>query len=210
MAKGICGAVAELIKVEDPFITAIEVALGSAMQNVVTKDTDTAKSAINYLKENKFGRVTFMPLTTVQPHKNKRTEIEPGKHGFIAYADELVNIDEEYKVITQSLLGRILVVDDVDNALKLAKLYDYRLRIVTLEGELLQPGGAIAGGSSQSKEAGYLHRKGELLELKDYLASERKVLRDAKINMKMMKQNAWLWQKISTVCKKIGKSYLYY
>lgn len=178
--KGICGAVAELIKVEDPFITAIEVALGSAMQNVVTKDTDTAKSAINYLKENKFGRVTFMPLTTVQPHKNKRTEIEPGKHGFIAYADELVNIDEEYKVITQSLLGRILVVDDVDNALKLAKLYDYRLRIVTLEGELLQPGGAIAGGSSQSKEAGYLHRKGELLELKDYLASERKVLRDAK------------------------------
>ena len=106
--KGICGAVAELIKVEDPFITAIEVALGSAMQNVVTKDTDTDKSAINYLKENKFGRVTFMPLTTVQPHKNKRTEIEPGKHGFIAYADELVNIDEEYKVITQSLLGRIL------------------------------------------------------------------------------------------------------
>ena len=82
--KGICGAVAELIKVEDPFITAIEVALGSAMQNVVTKDTDTAKSAINYLKENKFGRVTFMPLTTVQPHKNKRTEIKPGKHGFIA------------------------------------------------------------------------------------------------------------------------------
>ena len=77
-------------------------------------------------------------------------------------------------------MGRILVVDDVDNALKLAKLYDYRLRIVTLEGELLQPGGAIAGGSSQSKEAGYLHRKGELLELKDYLASERKVLRDAK------------------------------
>lgn len=178
--KGICGAVAELIKVEDPFITAIEVALGSAMQNVVTKDTDTAKSAINYLKEHKFGRVTFMPLTTVQPHKNKRTEIEPGKYGFIAYADELVNIDEEYKVITQSLLGRILVVDDVDNALKLAKLYDYRLRIVTLGGELLQPGGSIAGGSSQSKESGYLHRKGELAELKDYLASERKLLREAK------------------------------
>lgn len=83
-------------------------------------------------------------------------------------------------MITQSLLGRILVVDDVDNALKLAKLYDYRLRIVTLEGELLQPGGAIAGGSNQNKEAGYLHRKGELLELKDYLAGERKVLRDAK------------------------------
>lgn len=178
--KGICGAVAELIKVEDPFITAIEVALGSAMQNVVTEDTDTAKLAINYLKEHKFGRVTFMPLTTVQPHKNKRTEIEPGKYGFIAYADELVNIDEEYKVIIQSLLGRILVVDDVDNALKLAKLYDYRLRIVTLGGELLQPGGSIAGGSSQSKESGYLHRKGELAELKDYLASERKLLREAK------------------------------
>lgn len=178
--KGICGAVAELIHVEDPFITAIEVALGSAMQNVVTKDTDTAKSAINYLKEHKFGRVTFMPLTTVQPHKTKRTEIEPGKYGFIAYADELVNIDEEYSIITKSLLGRILVVDDIDNALKLAKLYDYRLRIVTLEGELLQPGGAIAGGSSHTKESGYLHRKGELEELKDYLTSERKTLREAK------------------------------
>lgn len=178
--KGICGAVAELIRVEDPFITAIETALGNAMQNVVTKDTDTAKAAINYLKKNKLGRVTFMPLTTIQPHKSKRTEIEAGKYGFIAYADELVDIDSEYKIITQSLLGRILVVDDVDNALKLAKLYDYRLRIVTLEGELLQPGGAIAGGSSQAKESGYLHRAGELTELKDFLSSERKSLKEQK------------------------------
>ncbi|WP_303691657.1 chromosome segregation protein SMC [Megamonas hypermegale] len=178
--RGICGAVAELIHVEDPFITAIETALGNAMQNVVTKDTETAKAAINYLKKNKLGRVTFMPLTTIQPHKSKRTEIEAGKYGFIAYADELVDIDSEYKVITQSLLGRILVVDDVDNALKLAKLYDYRLRIVTLEGELLQPGGSIAGGSSQSREAGYLHRAGELAELKDFLTSERKTLKETK------------------------------
>lgn len=179
-SKGICGAVAELVKVEDPFITAIETALGNAMQNVVTKDTETAKGGINYLKQNKFGRVTFMPLTTIQPHKSKRTEVEPGKYGFIAYADELVEIDDEYKIITQSLLGRILVVDDVDNALKLAKLHDYRLRIVTLGGELLQPGGAIAGGSAH-KEAGYLHRAGELAELKDFLASERKTLREEKL-----------------------------
>lgn len=178
--KGICGAVAELIRVEDPFITAIETALGNAMQNVVTNDTETAKVAINYLKKNKLGRVTFMPLTTIQEHRSKRTEIEAGKYGFIAYADELVDIDSEYKVITKSLLGRILVVDDVDNALKLAKLYDYRLRIVTLEGELLQPGGAISGGSSQSKEAGFLHRAGELAELKDFLTSERKDLKERK------------------------------
>ncbi len=178
--KKICGAVAELIKVEDPFITAIETALGNAVQNIVTEDTDTAKAAINYLKQNKLGRVTFLPLTTVQPHKSKRTEIEPGKYGFIAYADELVNVDEKYKVIAQSLLGRILVVDDVDNALKLAKLHDYRLRIVTLEGELLQPGGAISGGSSKNSDSGYLHRANELNELKDYLASERKTLREAK------------------------------
>ena len=178
--KGICGAVAELIRVEDPFITAIETALGNAMQNVVTNDTETAKAAINYLKKNKLGRVTFMPLTTIQEHRSKRTEIEAGKYGFIAYADELVDIDSEYKVITKSLLGRILVVDDVDNALKLAKLYDYRLRIVTLEGELLQPGGAISGGSSQSKEAGFLHRAGELAELKDFLTSERKDLKERK------------------------------
>ena len=178
--KGICGAVAELIHVEDPFITAIETALGNAMQNVVTNDTETAKAAINYLKKNKLGRVTFMPLTTIQEHRSKRTEIEAGKYGFIAYADELVDIDSEYKVITKSLLGRILVVDDVDNALKLAKLYDYRLRIVTLEGELLQPGGAISGGSSQSKEAGFLHRAGELAELKDFLTSERKDLKERK------------------------------
>ena len=186
-SKGICGAVAELIHVEDPFITAIETALGNGMQNIVTKDTDTAKSAIKYLKKHKFGRVTFMPLTTIQPHKNKRMEIEAGKYGFIAYADELVDIDEEYKIIAKSLLGRILVVDDVDNALKLAKLYDYRLRIVTLGGELLQPGGAIAGGSNNAnKEAGFLHRAGELLELKDFLASERKALREAKLSYEDM------------------------
>lgn len=175
--KSICGAVAELIHVEDPFITAIEIALGSAMQNVVVKDSDTAKAAINYLKQHKFGRVTFMPLTTVQAHRSKRTEIEAGRYGFIAYADELVDIDAEFSIITKSLLGRILVVDTMDNALKLAKLYDYRLRIVTLGGELLQPGGSISGGNSRAQESGYLHRAGELAELKDFLTSERKQLR---------------------------------
>ena len=175
--QGVCGAVAELIKVEDPFITAIEIALGAAMQNVVVKDSETAKAAINYLKQQKFGRVTFMPLTTVQAHKSKRTEIEAGKYGFIAYADELVDIDLEYSIITKSLLGRILIVDTMDNALKLAKLHDYRLRIVTLAGELLQPGGSISGGSSRAQESGYLHRAGELTELKDFLTSQRKELR---------------------------------
>lgn len=175
--KKVCGAVAELIHVEDPFITAIEIALGSAMQNVVVEDSDTAKSAINYLKQHKFGRVTFMPLTTVQEHRGKRTEIEAGKYGFIAYADELVDIEPEYGVITKSLLGRILIVDTMDNALKLAKLHDYRLRIVTLAGELLQPGGSISGGTSRAQESGYLHRAGELAELKDFLTSERKQLR---------------------------------
>ena len=176
--RGICGAVAELIHVEETFITAIETALGNAMQNVVTKDTETAKAAISYLKQNKFGRVTFLPLTTMQPHRGRRTEMEPGKYGFIAYADELVDIGEEYRVITQSLLGRILVVDGIDNALKLAKLNDYRLRIVTLEGELLQPGGAVAGGASRGSETGFLHRAGEIDELREYLQNQRQSLRE--------------------------------
>lgn len=177
--SGICGAVAELIHVEDTFITAIETALGSAMQNIVVKDTDTAKAAIAYLKEHKFGRATFLPLTAMQPHRSKKADAEPGKYGFIAYADELVDIDERYRVITQSLLGRILVVDGIDNALKLARLNDYRLRIVTLEGELLQPGGAVSGGAGRNSDTGYLHRAGELSELKDYLASQRQALRKA-------------------------------
>ena len=182
-SKGICGAVAELISVDEQFVTAIDVALGSAMQNIVVKDTDTAKAAIKFLQSKKYGRVTFMPLTTVQNHSGKREVFEPGKNGFIAYADELVDIDSDYRIITQSLLGRILVVDDIDNALKMAKLHNYRLRIVTLNGELLHPGGSLSGGSTHTKETGFLQRAGELAELKDDLAEKNNRKKDIKANL---------------------------
>lgn len=171
-SKNICGAVAELINMPSKYIMAIEVALGNAMQNIVTKDTTTAKEAIAYLKQHKLGRVTFMPLTTVQFHQGKRLDIPKGSYGFIDYADELVEIAPEYRVITNSLLGRILVVDTLDNALQLAKLHDYRLRIVTLEGELLQPGGSLTGGMMH-RETGFLHRAQELTQIQDYLLKAR-------------------------------------
>ena len=159
--KGIHGVVADLIKVEKKYETAIETALGGNIQNVVTEDEETAKRLIAYLKENRFGRVTFLPLTSVKgkDHEKNRTFLsEPGAIGF---ANELVKADKVYDEVLSYLLGRVIVVDQVDHAIALAKKSGYGLHIVTLEGEYLAPGGSIAGGSFKNN-SNLLGRKREI------------------------------------------------
>ncbi len=162
--KGIIGVVADIIKVEPKYETAIETALGGNIQNVVTKDEDTAKKVIQYLKQNKLGRATFLPLTSIknpQEFKNPDSLMEPGAIGM---ADTLVTIKDEYRDVAKAMLGRILVVDNVDNAVKIARKYEYGIRMVTLEGELLVPGGAISGGAFKNN-SNLLGRRRELEEL---------------------------------------------
>lgn len=171
--KGIIGVVADIIQVDKKYETAIEVALGGNIQNVVTKDEDTAKKVIQYLKEHRLGRATFLPLTSIKnPQEFKNPEALQEK-GAIGMADSLVKIKDEYKDVAKAMLGRIMIVDNIDNAVKIAKKYEYSIRMVTIEGELLVPGGAISGGAFKNN-SNLLGRRRELEELEKKLADLQK------------------------------------
>ena len=145
--KGIIGVVADILKTDAKYETAIETALGGNIQNIVTKDEDVAKRMIAYLKQQKAGRATFLPLTSIknsQDFKNTDCLREPGVLGL---ADSLVHVAPEYSSVAKSLLGRIVVVDNIDHAVQIARKYKYTIRMVTLEGDQLVPGGAMSGGA---------------------------------------------------------------
>ena len=162
--KGIIGVVADIIQAEAKYETAIETALGGNIQNIVTEDEETAKRMIGFLKKARAGRATFLPLTSIthpQEFKNPEALKEPGVVGM---ADALVKIEKKYKNVAKAMLGRIVVVDNVDNAVKIARKFDYGIRMVTLEGELLVPGGAISGGAFKNN-SNLLGRRREMEEL---------------------------------------------
>ncbi len=159
---GIVGVVADIIQVQEKYETAVETALGGNIQNVVTKDEPTAKKLIEYLKENKFGRATFLPLDAITAKEAEEKDVLK-EQGVIDYANKLVKAGKEYTELLKYLLGRIIVCDDMNNALKLAKKYKYTLRIVTLDGEMLTPGGSISGGAFKNN-SNLLGRKREMEE----------------------------------------------
>lgn len=169
--KGVAGAIAQLLKIPPTYMTAIEVALGGNQQNIVTEDTATAKAAIAYLKRRQQGRVTFLPLSTLTvPYPNEQEQQAEGQEGVIGWANELVEVEAHYRKAADFLLARMLVVDTLDHALALAKRCHYRLRIVTLTGEFLAPGGSLSGGGRQGREASFLNRSGELSALRTDIA----------------------------------------
>lgn len=147
--KGLIGVVADIISVDKKYEVAIETALGGNIQNIVTTDEATAKKMVEFLKVNKLGRATFLPLTSVTGRPDDRTEeaLQEKGLGILGRADHLVNSESRFSDIMEYLLCRVIVVDHIDNALKLAKKYNYALRIVTLEGESLNTGGSITGGA---------------------------------------------------------------
>ena len=145
--RGIIGVVADIIKVDKEYETAIETALGGSIQNIVTEDEETAKKMIGFLKRNRFGRATFLPLTSITKPQEFRTTGVLREAGAIGLADSLVRTDAKYRNVAKTMLGRIVVIDNIDNAVRIARKYDYSVRMVTLEGELLVPGGAISGGA---------------------------------------------------------------
>ena len=175
--KGIIGVVADIIKVDKEYETAIETALGGNIQNIVTDDEETAKKMIRFLKDNRAGRATFLPLTSItKPQEFKNPEALKEK-GVIGMADELVHIAKEYQNVAKAMLGRIVVVDNVDNAVKIARKFDYGIRMVTLEGELLVPGGAISGGAFKNN-SNLLGRRRELEELEQQVKKLRDSIKD--------------------------------
>lgn len=166
---GICGVVADLIHTEKRYETAIETALGGSIQNVVTEDEETAKGLIAYLKQNRFGRVTFLPLTAVKNPQIFQREQVLKEPGVIGLAHTLVETHERYRNIMSQLLGRTVVVDQIDHAIGLQRKYHYSLRIVTLEGESMNPGGSMTGGAFRNSSS-LLSRNREIEELKEKVA----------------------------------------
>lgn len=172
--SGILGVVADIVKTEKKYEIAIETALGGTIQNIVTDNEETAKKMIAYLKKNQYGRATFLPLSAVSGKNNRRDNLER-ESGFIGYANELVKVDLQYKGLADYLLGRCVVVDNIDNALHLNKAHGYSLKIVTLEGELLNPGGSMTGGAFRNS-SNLLGRRREIEELEKVVSSTEKII----------------------------------
>lgn len=158
---GIVGVVADIIKVDKKYETAMEIALGGSIQNIVTDNENTAKRLIQFLKQNKFGRATFLPLTNVGRKGGFSNEQVLKEEGVLGIASSLVSADEKFASLVEYLLGRILVVDEIDHAIRVSKKYNNTLRIVTLEGELLNPGGSMSGGAYKNS-SNLLSRRREM------------------------------------------------
>ncbi len=174
---GILGVVADLVKVNKAYETAIEIALGGSIQNIVTEDERTAKSLIGYLKENKLGRATFLPLTTISNRGGFKDTGALKEPGVIGLASGLVEADSRFSGLVDYLLGRILVVDHIDNAIALARKYNQSLRIVTLEGDLMNPGGSMSGGAYKNS-GNLLSRRREMEDLEALVAKRLKELQE--------------------------------
>lgn len=170
--RGIHGVLAQLITVDKRFETAIEVSLGGALQNIVTDDEYSAKTAIEYLKRNHLGRVTFLPITSIKPRAlepNILSEVRAMK-GFEGIASDKINCDSKYDDIILNLLGRTVIVDNMDSGIAMARRFSYSFRIVTLDGEILNAGGSITGGSTGSKSSSLIGRNRVIKELEEELA----------------------------------------
>ena len=176
---GLLGVVSDLIQVEKKYETAIETALGGNIQNIVTEDENTAKKMIGFLKQNRLGRATFLPLTSVSAKGNPKNETLLDEEGVLGIANRLIKCDKKYDEVAAYLLGRVLVVDTIDHAIALAKKNHYSLHIVTLEGEYLSPGGSMTGGAFKNS-SNLLARKREIEELEQKVDSIRKELSDLK------------------------------
>lgn len=161
---GIRGVVADLLQAEKKYETAIETALGGSIQNIVTDNEATAKYLIEYLKKGHFGRATFLPLTSMRGKKAQVNEDAIRENGVLGVANTLVSYDPEYEGLIAQLLGRTLVVDTIDHAIVIQRKYRQTLRMVTLEGELLSPGGSMTGGSFRNN-SNLLGRRREIEEL---------------------------------------------
>lgn len=171
--SGIVGVVADIIKVDKKYETAVETALGGSIQNIVTEDEKTAKDLIHFLKKNRYGRATFLPLTTVSASAGRIRKEVLEEQGVIGSVASLVKKEERFTGLIEYLLGRFVLVDTIDHAIALGRKYNHSLRIVTVEGELLNPGGSMSGGAYKNS-SNLLGRRREMEKLEESIAAIRK------------------------------------
>jgi chromosome segregation protein len=184
--KGLLGVVSDLIQVDKKYEIAIETALGGNIQNIVTEDEETAKKMIAFLKENRYGRATFLPLTSVDGKGNFKNTDALDEPGVIGLANTLVKTESKYEGVIAYLLGRVIVTENIDRAIALARKHHYSLHIVTLEGEYLSPGGSMTGGAFKNS-SNLLARKREIEELEKSVAALEKTIQEHKNRLEDIK-----------------------
>ena len=175
--NAIKGVVGNIISVDAKYQTAIELALGGSIQNIVTKDEEDAKVLIQYLKDNRSGRATFLPISAVKPRTLSQSDrAYLSAPGCLGIASELIKTDVQYKPVIESLLGATVVCDNTDNAVALAKRSHYAFRIVTLDGDIINPQGSMSGGSKKSNDSSLLGKENEIKNLKQNIQDKSKEL----------------------------------
>lgn len=183
---GIVGTVAEVIKVDKRYSVAIETALGGALQNVIVNSEETAKRCIRYLKETGGGRATFLPLTSIRGNMLDVSNIRR-EEGFEGLASELVKCDEDYRSVIRFILGRCVIIEDIDTATVIAKKNGYKFKIVTLDGQVINAGGSFTGGSV-NKTAGIITRNQEIDDLKVKTANLKESLKSGESGLSQLKE----------------------
>jgi len=205
---GILGVVADIIKVEKQYEIAIETALGGSIQNIVTSDEETAKLMISYLKQHKFGRATFLPLTAIRGGQGIARPEALKEDGVIGTADRLVMVEKQYEKLAENLLGRTLVVDHIDTGIRLARKYRQSLRIVTLEGELISPGGSMSGGAFKNS-SNLLSRRREIEEFEKTVLLLKKDMQEAQTVLESTRaKRAELYNRVEEIQQQLQKDYV--
>lgn len=184
--KGIYGALGQVVTVPQKYEKAVEAALGAYMQNIITADENSAKAAINYLKHNKIGRVTFLPMNII---KSKKINNIQTRTNIIGIASDLISYDDKYRDILENILGRTIVIDNIDEGIKFARETGHKYKVVTLEGEILNPGGSLTGGS--------LKTSGNILSRKRLINEFNEKIKTTK------EENASIQEKLASIEKDI-------
>lgn len=203
--NGIEGAIAELIQVPKDYEIAIETALGGAMQHIVVESEKDGRDAIQYLKKNSYGRATFLPLNVIKGKSLNQGQLESIKHhpAYIGVAAKLVEADTKYNETINNLLGNVVITKDLQGANELAKILQYRVRLVTLDGDVVNPGGSMTGGALKQKSSSILSRKGELEELKTRIIDMETKTLSMEEQVKMLKSDI---QKLEESLEKYRKT----
>ena len=204
LKRGIEGVLANIISTDSKYQTAIEMALGSSMQNIVTDNEENVKKLINYLRTNNLGRASFLPISSI---KGKKIDNFTNAEGILGVASDLVKASEKYNNIILNLLGKTIIVDNIENAIKVAKINKYSFKIVTLEGDIINPSGAMTGGSVAKKTLNILGRAAEIKKLEKEISSIDKKLENAVTEKEnFISSNQDLINKIEEISKKVQQS----
>ena len=185
LSSAIKGVIGNIIEVKDIYSTAIEIALGSSIQNIVTKNEEDAKVLIDYLKSAKIGRATFLPMTSVKPRSLAISDRKfLNSKGCLGIASEIIGYPKEYSKVIESLLGSTVIVDTIENAIQIARDSGYSFRMVTLDGDVLSPQGSMSGGSKKSSESSLLGKENEIKSLDKQIEKNTKYLQNLEENNK--------------------------